>query len=158
MRTFSPQETEQWLATLDRRVASAVAWLETPDGKLIVVHSDYKSYWALPGGIVDPDESPLDAVCREVKEEIGIILDARDVSFCYVAHRESTTIGLNYQFIFRAKVSDDQIASIRLQEQEIEAVDIVAREQIKNDGRVYAPSVIAWREAVSGYIEIRGDN
>lgn len=32
----------------------------------------YGGYWELPGGKVDPDETPQDAMVRELKEELGI--------------------------------------------------------------------------------------
>lgn len=35
--------------------------------------------WALPGGRLDPGETPLDAALREVHEEIGLELDASSV-------------------------------------------------------------------------------
>lgn len=35
--------------------------------------------WALPGGRLDPGETPVDAALREVDEEIGLRLDAADV-------------------------------------------------------------------------------
>jgi len=36
---------------------------------LLLKHS--KGYWDLPGGRIDPGENPLDALLREVREEIG---------------------------------------------------------------------------------------
>jgi len=34
----------------------------------------YAGYWELPGGKIDPGESPIDAAVREVHEELGLIV------------------------------------------------------------------------------------
>jgi 8-oxo-dGTP diphosphatase len=39
---------------------------ERPVGK------PYSGYWEFPGGKIEPDESPLNALKRELEEEIGI--------------------------------------------------------------------------------------
>ncbi|UNX53288.1 GNAT family N-acetyltransferase [Georgenia sp. TF02-10] len=41
--------------------------------------------WALPGGTVDPDEPTLDAACRELAEETGVVLGPEDLVLlgCY---------------------------------------------------------------------------
>lgn len=44
------------------------------DGRVLVCETTYKRDWDLPGGIVDPDESPADTVAREIGEELGIEL------------------------------------------------------------------------------------
>ncbi|WP_243704775.1 NUDIX hydrolase [Micromonospora sp. KC723] len=35
-------------------------------------HPTYKDVWEVPGGTVEPDESPADACTREIKEELGL--------------------------------------------------------------------------------------
>lgn len=44
-------------------------------------HEPFKGYWCLPGGHVEYNERAIDAVKREVKEEIGI--DVNPKFFCY---------------------------------------------------------------------------
>ena len=53
------------------RGAHAVAF--TPQGRLIFVKLRYARGWRLPGGGRGPDEEPVDAALRELREEIGMI-------------------------------------------------------------------------------------
>lgn len=41
-------------------------------GRPLVCELVYKKFWDLPGGVVDPHESPAHAVVRELKEELGV--------------------------------------------------------------------------------------
>ena len=50
--------------------AHAVAF--TRDGRLVLVKLWYAPGWRLPGGGRDPDESPVDAALRELREETGM--------------------------------------------------------------------------------------
>ncbi|MGH2559329.1 MAG: NUDIX hydrolase [Thermomicrobiales bacterium] len=46
-------------------------------GRIICVHHDYGDRcWTLPGGGMEPHESPIDALEREVREETGYIVQA----------------------------------------------------------------------------------
>jgi len=42
------------------------------DGRVLLVKPSYKAGWDIPGGYVEPGESPKDAARREVLEELGI--------------------------------------------------------------------------------------
>lgn len=49
---------------------TAVVW--NTDRQLLLIRQKKNGSWTLPGGIIDPDESPAQALVREVWEETGI--------------------------------------------------------------------------------------
>jgi ADP-ribose pyrophosphatase YjhB (NUDIX family) len=52
-------------------VAAGAVFLDDA-GRVLLVHPTYKSHWDLPGGYVEPGESPYAACVREVREELSI--------------------------------------------------------------------------------------
>jgi len=51
----------------------AHAMLVTPEGKVVLARHSYKSGWSFPGGGVGRGEAPVDALLRELREEIGVV-------------------------------------------------------------------------------------
>ena len=72
----APGTREGFTAMLDsalpvkRAIAQGV--LRNERGQVLLCELAYKREWDLPGGVVDPNESPADCVAREVQEELGI--------------------------------------------------------------------------------------
>ncbi len=79
-RTESEQDRRRRIGILNARLPKkrniAQGLLRHPAGDLLLCELTYKSEWDLPGGVVDPGESPATCVEREVQEELGITVTA----------------------------------------------------------------------------------
>jgi 8-oxo-dGTP diphosphatase len=53
------------------RVAAGALFLDDV-GRILLVKPTYKPYWDIPGGYVEPGESPRAACQREIREELGL--------------------------------------------------------------------------------------
>jgi ADP-ribose pyrophosphatase YjhB (NUDIX family) len=62
-------------ARLLRKTAAGGALIRDRAGRILFLEPTYKPTLDIPGGIVEYDESPYEACCREVKEEIGLDLE-----------------------------------------------------------------------------------
>ncbi|MGW0609902.1 NUDIX hydrolase [Streptomyces sp. NPDC002788] len=69
----------EWVKTLPQTiVASCVLLLDAEDRILLLRYAGGQpaaGLWGLPGGMLDHNEDPVGAACREVREETGIVLD-----------------------------------------------------------------------------------
>ncbi len=45
----------------------------------LLLHEKKNEPWSLPAGMIEPNESPKDAIIREVQEETGLIVKPEDV-------------------------------------------------------------------------------
>lgn len=70
------ERSERFFSTLPRKVLAAATLCRSDDGRVLIVHDAFKQHWALPGGVVDPDESPREGAEREAWEETGLRIAA----------------------------------------------------------------------------------
>ncbi|WP_377640744.1 NUDIX domain-containing protein [Oryzobacter terrae] len=63
-------------ARLPKKRTIAQGVLRNPAGEVLLCELSYKQEWDLPGGVVDPGESPATCVEREVHEELAIEVTA----------------------------------------------------------------------------------
>lgn len=146
------QQNIDFMDRLHKRVASASVLLTTADDRLLILKAYYKRHWSLPGGLIDDNESIIEAAVREVFEETGIKLSHTDLEFYAILDRYSD-ITRSYSFIFAAEITDKQVASIKLQTSEIDDYRTVSRDQIMTDSSEYSKIIVAWANRQSGYIE-----
>jgi|SRR5450755_1987709 8-oxo-dGTP pyrophosphatase MutT (NUDIX family) len=68
----APLPPAEYYATLPRHIAGAGAVIHDLSGRILLVRPSYRDdTWEIPGGGLDAGEDPLQAVVREVKEELG---------------------------------------------------------------------------------------
>lgn len=65
-------ETEADLGGIGGMKVGGVHAIAFSGNKLVIVYSKDKGYWSLPGGGVEPNESPEDAIDREMQEETNM--------------------------------------------------------------------------------------
>jgi NAD+ diphosphatase len=109
---------------LYHNIAAAVAIVFTLEDKILFtvrnVNPD-KGKLDLPGGFIDPDETAEQAACREIKEEIGLVIDSSSLRYI-------TTSPNNYLYKNVAYRTMDIIYECQLKTAEI---NIIAKDEIK---------------------------
>ena len=88
------------------------------EGSLMLVRPTYKPYWDIPGGYVEPGETPRQACRREIKEELGLDVEVGDLlSVDWAPHPDE---GDKVLFLFDGgRLTLDRLAEIRLDDGEI---------------------------------------
>lgn len=77
--TAHPMPISTYVEALRARVGSTLLLLPSVTGivydssdRILLVRQRDDSIWSTPGGVIEPDETPADAVVREVREETGL--------------------------------------------------------------------------------------
>jgi 8-oxo-dGTP diphosphatase len=112
-------------AALPRKRLIAHVVMRDESGRVLLCETKFKTDWELPGGIVEPDESPRLGAIREVKEELGIdIALGRLLAVDWMPHYLGWDDAL--ELIFDGgTVTEDDIAHYILQPTEISAVRLI---------------------------------
>lgn len=146
-------QSARFLMRLHARPASSAVAVEDETGRVLVVKAHYKPYWTFPGGWIDKGETVREAAVREVKEEVGLDLDAGSLSLLTTVDRISSIMH-TYQFIFTVTVKSSVEKDISLQAVEIADWRWVTKEEVISGAQNYSAGVERWAQGSSEpYVE-----
>lgn len=118
----------QYLKSLPTKHIGTGMVLRDRRNRILLVKPIYRDYWKLPGGAVDPFESPSAGCVREVREELSYT--ARDLRLLGVTY--NTNLPYQYedlQFYFDGGVvSDTVLRKMKTDQNEIEAFQTYTRQ------------------------------
>ncbi|QGN32345.1 NUDIX domain-containing protein [Microlunatus sp. Gsoil 973] len=112
-------------SALPRKRLIAHVLMRDVTGRVLLCDTVFKSDFELPGGIVEPDESPRLGAIREVKEELGIDIElGRLLAVDWMPHYLGWDDAC--ELIFDGgTVTEEEIAGFVLQPTEIRAVRLI---------------------------------
>ena len=115
-------------------ITAAALITDSLDRLLIVRPKGDGKPWQLPGGIVEQGESPLVAVRREVREELGLDLDIQEQDFFSVEWLEATRPGRRDRLAFLfvgPRLTHEDSTCITLQRDELDEWRWAAHAEMK---------------------------
>jgi 8-oxo-dGTP diphosphatase len=122
-------ERKAYQQSLPQKRMSAGCLFFDERGRLLIVNPTYKETWEIPGGVVEPNESPREAAIREVAEELGLVCRLKRL-LCVDYKSETGTSIESVQFIFLGPVLNaEMINRIRLPREELSEFRLLAPEK-----------------------------
>lgn len=126
-------------ATQPRKRISADAIIRDEHGRLLLVDPTYKPDWDTPGGMAEANEPPIEALRRELAEELGLDIITHDMTLlCVDWVSPHGPWDDSLMFIFDAGIlTVGQIARLRLADSELAAYEFCTLEQAQQRLRLY---------------------
>ncbi|WP_457253798.1 NUDIX hydrolase [Pedococcus sp. P5_B7] len=137
-------------SSLPTKRAIAQGVLRDPAGRVLLCELTYKAEWDLPGGVVDPSESPAECVVREVREELAIDVEVRALLAVnwlppWRGWSDATV------FVFDLGVADDDlITRTTLERREIRSLHFAREEEWEQRVAPYNQRLLAFLAAHAG--------
>ena len=117
-------EDEFYAGLPQKRVVAGTLFTDEK-GRLLILKPSYKDGWTVPGGMVEPRESPRDACIREVREELGFAFEPGHL-LCvdYNTYSDSGSKSESIKLVFDGGVLDEKgIGKIAIDGKEIVAYE-----------------------------------
>jgi 8-oxo-dGTP diphosphatase len=98
----APKKLRRWSVRLfePRFTVTAGAVITDERGRVLLLKHVFRtgSGWGIPGGFIERDEQPEEAVRRELREEVGLELESAEIAFVRTLKRLSQV-----EIIFRCR-------------------------------------------------------
>ncbi|QDY11883.1 NUDIX hydrolase [Micromonospora sp. HM134] len=121
------------------RVAAGALFFDA-EGRVLLVRPSYKDHWDIPGGYVEPGESPRTACIREIAEELSLTVEVGRMLI--VDWAPTATEGDKLLFVFDAgSLSTRQEQAIRFADGELTEWRYVRPQDLEG----YSPARLARR-------------
>ncbi|MEV0595987.1 NUDIX hydrolase [Nonomuraea cavernae] len=122
-----------------RKRVAADALIRDDHGRVLLVDPTYKPNWDLPGGMAEANEPPLDALRRELAEELALHLPASRMTLvCVDWVPPHGPWDDSVMMIFTAgTLTPDQAAALRITDAELGAFEFCTHEQAQARLRPY---------------------
>ncbi|GAA0911812.1 NUDIX hydrolase [Virgisporangium aurantiacum] len=145
------RDPEAWQAYLaegnakqPRKRVSADVIVCDSAGRILLVNPSYKPDWDVPGGMVEANEPPHAAARRELREELGLDVQVRQLLVIDWVSPHGQWDDLLSMVFDSAPISDEQISSIQFDDTEISAFELCDRDQVEARLRPYV-----WRRVLA---------
>jgi RimJ/RimL family protein N-acetyltransferase/8-oxo-dGTP pyrophosphatase MutT (NUDIX family) len=110
-------------------------------GEILLCELSYKQEWDLPGGVVDPHESPAHAVIREIREELEVdVVPPVLVAVNWLPSWRGWDDAV--LFVFDLGVDDDVIARARLEPHEIRSLHWCTLDEVERRAAPYVTRML----------------
>lgn len=124
MRTIAVFDDKNYKENANRFIREAVRAVIIKDGKVALVKSLKENHYKFPGGGIEENESHIDTLIRETKEETGLVITPNTIKECGLIHEIRKSIYNNdifeqKSYYYFAEV-EDNILNQELSENEKE--------------------------------------
>ncbi|GLZ28890.1 NUDIX hydrolase [Lentzea sp. NBRC 105346] len=107
-----------------RAVSASGALFVDEQNRILLLEPTYKDHWEIPGGYIEPGETPSEACAREVEEELGLVM--KPGRLLAVDWAPNDRDGDKILFVFDGGLlGTEELAAIRLPGDEIASYEFV---------------------------------
>ena len=134
--TGRTMKKNDWILKDGEYHLSVLGVIHRPDGRFLITQRVMTKAWApgwweVSGGAAQAGESSFTAVCREVKEEVGLDVSQCSGGLAYTYHRENPGEGDNYFVDVYRYTLDVTEQDVHLQTEETDGCRFATPEEIR---------------------------